>query len=278
MDLQLRGRTALITGGSKGIGRAAAESMAAEGCDVILVSRTLTALEETAGAIRSRFQVNVRVHAADIAVQGTAEDIAARFPEIDILVNNAGAIPGGSLGQVDGTTWRQSWQLKVFGYIDMCRAFYPLLRKRSPYSGSGATAPREASTAQFVPSIINVVGNAAETLDQAYICGVTGNAALYAFTRSLGGAAPNDGLRVVGLSPGPVATDRLVGLMKKKAADRTGDAERWQELFAPMPFGRAATPEEIGDMIAFLASPRSGFTSGTIVTIDGGMAARSRAF
>jgi hypothetical protein len=264
MDLQLRGRTALITGGSKGIGRAAAESMAAEGCDVILVSRTLAALEEAAGAIRSRFQVNVRVHAADIAVQGTAEDIAARFPEIDILVNNAGAIPGGSLAQVDGTTWRQSWQLKVFGYIDMCRAFYPLLQARS--------------SPAFVPSIINVVGNAAETLDQAYICGVTGNAALYAFTRSLGGAAPNDGLRVVGLSPGPVSTDRLVGLMKKKAADRTGDAGRWQELFAPMPFGRAATPEECGDMIAFLASPRSGFTSGTIVTIDGGMAARSRAF
>jgi 3-oxoacyl-[acyl-carrier protein] reductase len=278
MDLQLRGRTALITGGSKGIGRAAAESMAAEGCDVILVSRTLAALEDAAGSIRSRFQVNVRVHAADIAVQGTAEDIAARFPEIDILVNNAGAIPGGSLGQVDGTTWRQAWQLKVFGYIDMCRAFYPLLQKRSPYAGSGATAPREASTAPFVPSIVNVVGNAAETLDQAYICGVTGNAALYAFTRSLGGTAPNDGLRVVGLSPGPVATDRLIGLMKKKSADRTGDAGRWQELFAPMPFGRAATPEEIGDMIAFLASPRSGFTSGTIVTIDGGMAARSRAF
>lgn len=279
MDLLLRGRTALITGGSKGIGRAAAESMAAEGCDVILVSRTLAALEETAGAIRSRHQVNVRVHAADIAVQGTAEDIAARFPEIDILVNNAGAIPGGSLGQVDGTTWRQSWQLKVFGYVDMCRAYYPLLKARSPYAaGSGATAPREAATAPFVPSIINVVGNAAETLDQAYICGVTGNAALYAFTRSLGGGAPADGLRVVGLSPGPVATDRLIGLMKKKSADRTGDAERWQELFSPMPFGRAATPEEIGDMIAFLASPRSGFTSGTIVTIDGGMAARSRAF
>jgi hypothetical protein len=264
MDLLLRGRTALITGGSKGIGRAAAESMAAEGCDVILVSRTQGALEETAGAIRARFQVNVRVHAADIAVQGTAEDIAARFPDIDILVNNAGAIPGGSLAQVDGTTWRQSWQLKVFGYIDMCRAFYPLLQGRSSSS--------------FIPSIINVVGNAAETLDQAYICGVTGNAALYAFTRSLGGTAPNDGLRVVGLSPGPVATDRLIGLMKKKSTDRTGDAGRWQELFSPMPFGRAATPEEIGDMIAFLASPRSGFTSGTIVTIDGGMAARSRAF
>jgi NAD(P)-dependent dehydrogenase (short-subunit alcohol dehydrogenase family) len=265
MDLGLRGRTALITGGSKGIGRAAAESLAAEGCDVILVSRSLAALEETAAAIRARHQVSVRVDAADISVEGTAEAIAARFPEIDILVNNAGAIPGGTLAEVDGATWRRAWQLKVFGYIDMCRAFYPLLAARAAAGG-------------HTPAIINVIGNAAETLDHAYICGVTGNAALYAFTRSLGGKAPEDGLRVVGLSPGPVATDRLVGLMRKKAADRMGDPERWRELFAPMPFGRAATPQEIGDMVAFLASPRSGFTSGTIVTIDGGMAARSRAF
>lgn len=307
MDLHLRGRTALITGGSKGIGRAAAESMAAEGCGVILVSRTISALEETAAELRARHQVNVRVHAADIAVQGTAEDIAARFPDIDILVNNAGAIPGGSLAEVDGTTWRQAWQLKVFGYIDMCRAYYDIMKGRAggvaPPPAKGAApgpsqsprpvddyrpsdkgpggsraTPAEPSDKPFTPVIINVVGNAAETLDQAYICGVTGNAALYAFTRSLGGAAPDDGLRVVGLSPGPVATDRLVGLMRRKAADRTGDPERWPELFAPMPFGRAARPEEIGDMIAFLASPRSGFTSGTIVTIDGGMAARSRAF
>ena len=264
MDLHLRGRSALISGGSKGIGRAAAESLAAEGCDLVLVSRTLATLEETAVAIRARHQVSVRVRAADLSVQGAAEDLAAQFPDVDILVNNAGAIPGGSLAQVDGTTWRQAWQLKVFSYIDLCRAFYPLLKARS--------------SPAFIPCIVNVIGNAAETLDHAYICGVTGNAALYAFTRSLGGAAPNDGLRVVGLSPGPVATDRLVGLMRRKAADRRGDPERWQELFASMPFGRAATPQEIGDMIAFLASPRSSFTSGTIVTIDGGMAARSRAF
>lgn len=259
MDLGLRGRTALITGGSKGIGRAAAESLAAEGCDVILVSRTQSALETAAEEIRGRHQVNARAHAADIAVQGTAEELALLFPQIDILVNNAGAIPGGSLQQVDGTTWRSAWQLKVFGYIDMCRAFYPLLAKRGGV-------------------IVNVIGNAAATLDQAYICGVTGNAALEAFTRSLGGGAPADGMRVVGLSPGPVSTDRLVTLTRRKAADRFGDPERWRELLAPMPFGRAATPQEVGDMVAFLASPRSGYTSGTIVVIDGGMASRSRAF
>jgi NAD(P)-dependent dehydrogenase (short-subunit alcohol dehydrogenase family) len=259
MDLGLRGKTALITGGSKGIGRAAAESLAAEGCHVILVARTEAALAAAAKEIRSRFQVNVRAHAADIAVQGTAEALAGLFPEIDILVNNAGAIPGGSLQQVDGTTWREAWKLKVFGYIDMCRAFYPLLTHRGGV-------------------IVNVIGNAAATLDQAYICSVAGNAALEAFTRSLGGGAPADGMRVVGLSPGPVATDRLLTLTRRKAAEQFGDAERWRELLATMPFGRPATPQEIGDMVAFLASPRSGYTSGTIVQIDGGMASRSRTF
>jgi len=131
MDLHLRGRTALISGGSKGIGRAAAESLAAEGCDLVLVSRTLATLEETAVAIRARHQVSVRVRAADLSVQGAAEDLSAQFPDVDILVNNAGAIPGGSLAQVDGTTLRQAWQLKVFSYIDLCRAFYPLLKARS---------------------------------------------------------------------------------------------------------------------------------------------------
>lgn len=258
MDLGLRGRTALITGGSKGIGRAAAESLAAEGCDVILVARTQSALEAAAEEIRARHQVNARAHAADLAVQGTADELALLFPATDILVNNAGAIPGGSLLQVDGATWRNAWQLKVFGYIDMCRAFHPLLARRGGV-------------------IVNVIGSAATTLDPGYICGVAGNAALEAFTRSLGGAAPAEGMRVVGLSPGPVATDRLVTLTRGKAADRLGDAERWRELLAPMPFARAATPQEIGDMIAFLASPRSGYTSGTIVQIDGGLASRSRA-
>lgn len=258
MDLGLTGRTALVTGGSKGIGLAAAECLAAEGCDVILVSRTRAALDEAAARIRTRHQVNARAHAADLAVQGTAEDLARLFPEIDILVNNAGAIPGGSLAQVDGTTWRQAWQLKVFGYIDMCRAFYPLLAKRSGV-------------------IVNVIGAAARTLDPGYICGVAGNAGLEAFTLSLGAAAPADGLRVVGLSPGPVTTERLVTLQRKRAQDRFGDPERWPELLAGMPFGRAATAEEIGAMVAFLASPRSAYTSGTIVTIDGGATSRRTA-
>ena len=96
-----------------------------------------------------------------------------------------------------------------------------------------------------------------------------------AFTKALGGAAPEAGLRVVGINPGPVATDRLVMLMKKRAQDQLGDAARWPELVTTMPFGRPARPEEIAAAAVFLASDRSGYTSGTILTIDGGLANRN---
>ena len=83
---------------------------------------------------------------------------------------------------------------------------------------------------------------------------------------------------MVAVSPGPVATERLVGLMKKKAQDRTGSADNWKDLFKPLPFGRGATAEEIGAAIAFIASERSAYTSGSIVTIDAGLSARAQAF
>jgi 3-oxoacyl-[acyl-carrier protein] reductase len=184
--------------------------------------------------------------------------LARQFPDIDILVNNAGAIPRGKLLDIDEATWRTAWDLKVFGYINMCRAFYALMKARQ----AGV--------------IINVIGNAAHTHDPDYICGVTGNAALTAFTQSLGSVSVRNGVRVVAVSPGPVATDRLVTLMRKKAQERTGNAENWRDLFKPLPFERAATAEEIGAAIAFLASEHSGYTSGSITVIDAGLSARAQ--
>jgi NAD(P)-dependent dehydrogenase (short-subunit alcohol dehydrogenase family) len=118
--------------------------------------------------------------------------------------------------------------------------------------------------------IINVIGSAGEKFPTNYIAGAAGNASLMAFTRALGKGAPADGLRVVGINPGPVETDRLVMLRRAEAQQKFGDAERWRELSASMPFGRAASPAEIGNAVAFLASPMSGYTTGTILTIDGG--------
>jgi 3-oxoacyl-[acyl-carrier protein] reductase len=257
MDLGLTGKTALITGGSRGIGRAAAELLAAEGCHLVLVARTAGDLDVARAAIVGAANVGVDVVAVDLSISAEIGRLAARFPDVDILVNNAGAIPGGDLIEIDEPTWRAAWDLKVFGYINMCRAFYPRMAAR----GAGV--------------IINVIGAAALTRDPDYICGATGNAALVAFTQSLGSVSVRAGVRVVGINPGPVATDRLVTLYRKKAQDRGLDPDSWRELVKPLPFARAATPQEIAAAIAFLASERSGYTSGSVIAIDAGTAARS---
>jgi 3-oxoacyl-[acyl-carrier protein] reductase len=260
MDLNLRGKTALITGASKGIGRGSAEVLAEEGVNVILVSRTKADLDAVRDTIASRCNVRAEVHAFDISDSANVDRLAAMHPDIDILVNNAGAIPGGNLQEIDEARWREAWDLKVYGYINMCRRFYALMKQR----GRGV--------------IINILGMAGERMDAGYIAGSTGNAGLMAFTKTLGGAASADNLRVVGINPGAIATERLVTIMKKRAQDRLGDADRWEELMKPLPFGRAGTSEEIGWMVAFLASDRSAYTSGTIITIDGGAANRGPMF
>ena len=243
MDLNLTGKRVLVTGGSKGIGRACAEAFAAEGAKVKIASRNL--------------QPGPDAKAIDISQRGAAEALASWAGELDILVNNAGAIPGGDLLKVDEETWRKAWELKVFGYINLTRAVYAGMKKRK----SGV--------------IVNIIGSAGEKLDAAYIAGSTGNAGLMAFTRALGGASHADGIRVVGINPGPTGTDRLVTLYKQRAETLLGDAARYEELFNNMSFGRPAKAAEIAAAAVFFASERSGYTSGCILTIDGGLASRS---
>ena len=255
MDLKLTGKTALITGASKGIGLATAHVFAAEGCHLHLAARTEAPMQEAAAAITAKHGVRVSVHALDLSSTAAMEQLAADCADTDILVNNAGDIPAGTLQEVGDTAWRAGFDLKVFGYITLSRAMYPRLKGRDGV-------------------IINIIGNSGENWDASYIAGSTGNASLMAFTRALGGASLNDGVRVVGINPGPVATDRMVKLMKRKAVDMLGDAARWEELNARYPGGRPATSEEVGDLTAFLASPRAGYITGTIVTIDGGIASR----
>jgi NAD(P)-dependent dehydrogenase (short-subunit alcohol dehydrogenase family) len=252
MDLQLAGKTVLITGGSKGIGRATAEVLAEEGCNLILVARDAAMLNDAAAAIRAKRQVNVRTIPADLSSDASVRKAAAEAGEIDILVNNAGAIPPGDVLSIDDETWRRAWDLKVFGYISFCRAIYAQMKARK----AGV--------------IINVIGAAGEEFPTNYIAGAAGNASLMAFTRALGKGAPADGLRVVAINPGPVETDRLVMLRRAEAQQKFGDPEKWRDLTAGMPFGRAASPREIGNAVAFLASPASGYTTGTVLTIDGG--------
>src|ERR1700726_268512 len=252
MDLGLRGRKALVTGASKGIGQACAEVLAEEGGDIVLGPRTAADLDKVRAKIAGEHNVSVRYVAVDLSDSRNVDKLAAECADTDLLVNNAGAIPGGNIAEIDEARWRQAWDLKVFGYINMTRRFYALMAQRK----------------QGV--IVNILGAAGENPDFDYVAGSSGNASLMAFTRAIGGTAPRDGLRVIGINPGPVMTDRLVTLMRTRAQTQFGDAERWAEYMKPLAFGRAAKPEEIAWMAAFLASDLSAYTTGSIITIAGG--------
>src|SRR3954451_3598330 len=209
MDLNLKGKRALVTGGSKGIGKACARVLAEEGCSVMIASRDGAALEAAAKDIKSKTGAEVKWKAADLSQRGVAEDLAKWAGDLDVLVNNAGAIPGGDLLKVDEDTWRRSWDLKVFGYINLTRRIYAGMKERK----SGV--------------IVNIIGSAGEKLDAAYIAGSTANAGLMAFTRAWGGASHAAGVRVVGINPGPISTDRLTSLYKQRAETLLGDASRY---------------------------------------------------
>ena len=260
MDLGLKGKTAVVTGASKGIGFAIARGLAAEGCAVHIVARTHSAIESAAQSIRKQYATDVKAHALDLARSENVNALIDATGTPDILVNNAGAIPGGDLQAVDEARWRAAWDLKVFGYINLCRGYYSAMRR------------------QRKGVIINVTGLAADRLDTGYIAGSTGNSALNAFTRTLGSYSIEDGIRVLAVSPGAVETERLVTLMKTRAADKLGDPERWREFVKGLPLGRPASVEEIANVAVFAASGRASYLSGTVITVDGGHNARNSAF
>ncbi|MCZ6628069.1 MAG: short-chain dehydrogenase/reductase [SAR324 cluster bacterium] len=257
MDLDLKGRSVLITGGSKGIGRAAAEGFAAEGCNLHLVARTEEQLEAAKEELQTAHGVQVAVHPMDLSQPGAVDQLIQASPDADILVNNAGAIPGGNLDAIEEERWREAWDLKVFGYINMTREYYRRMRER----GGGV--------------IVNVIGMAGERPDAGYVAGSAGNASLMAFTRAVGSRSLDDGIRVTAINPGLVETERAATLLQTRAEMQFGDRERWREFYEPLPLGRAAKAQEVADLVVFLASARASYISGTVYTIDGGASGRS---
>jgi NAD(P)-dependent dehydrogenase (short-subunit alcohol dehydrogenase family) len=252
LNLGLANKEVLITGASRGIGAAVAQSFAAEGANLLLNSRNAEHLKCLADTLRAKFDVRVDVHPADLRDSDQLNELAAASSTVDVLVNNAGDIAGGSLSSVDEKLWRHSWDLKVFGYINLSRLIYDAMKAK----GTGV--------------IINNIGAAGEQPSFDYVAGAAGNAALMSFTRSVGAMSLFDNIRVVGVNPGPVATERSIGLKRKEAARRWGDERRYADIYREMPLGRPAEPREVADLIVFLASERAGYITGSIHTIDGG--------
>ena len=218
------------------------------------MARSADRIEKEAAAIGKETGVNVRTQAADLSGAAAREQIAHAFPDVDILVNNAGAIPGGSIDQVDEPAWRAGWDLKVYGYIGLTRLYLKKMKERR----SGV--------------IINIIGAGGERLDFELYCGAAGNAGLMAFTAPSAAPAPQFGVPGARRQSGP-GDDRPRRSARPKAGGGTlRRRECWRETFKKMPFGRPATCDEISASVVFLASDLCSYTSGTIVTIDGGIA------
>ena len=253
MDLGLSGKTAIITGGSKGIGRAAALRFVQEGASVLVCARGQQALEEIAAAARKAAEgarvVTVPADLTRPADIGLVVSEAVRtLGRVDILVNNAGsARPGEFLKHAD-EVWQDDFELKFFGYVRMAREVMPhMARERSGV-------------------INNVIGTGGLRPSAGYMVGGAANAALNHFTKALAQEGSKHGVRVVGINPGPILTERL-----QLFTERSADGRNLDEIYARMtPLKRPGQPEEVGDLIAFLSSPRAAFIHGANITIDGG--------
>ena len=240
MDLRLKGKSVLITGGSKGIGLACAKAFAAEGCRLHLASRD----KERLNRARSELGGDVSIHSVDLRDGAALRQLAQDCGDVDILVNNAGDIPGGTIETLDEAKWRHAWELKVYGFVNLTREIYPRMKARK----SGV--------------IVNVIGMAGETHPFEYVCGAAANAGLAAFTKAMGKGSREHGVRVLGVHPPSTRTDRIVTLMKAAAKAKWGDESRYEELI-----GNVIEPEQVGDTVAFLASPRAGQLSGVVLNL-----------
>lgn len=252
MDLGLKGKTVLITGASKGIGLACAKAFALEGCNLHLASRDPGKLEEAKNEIAKIAKVSVTLHPADLSKGSVAKALVAACGPLDVLVNNAGAIPGGTVTAIDEARWRDAWDLKVFGYINMTREALAGMFERK----SGV--------------IVNVIGMAGVKPSAEYVCGAAGNAALIAFTKGVGAGTTTQGVRVLGVNPTATRTDRIITLSKNRAKSQLGDESRWEEMLTNLPFGRLAETEEVADAVVYCASNKASYLSGTVLDLDGG--------
>jgi len=259
MDLGLAGRVALVTGGSKGIGRACASALAGEGVQVAISARGCEALDDAAADIRANTGVNVLALQADVTrptdIEQMVAQVVKQLGRLDILVNAAASLPAGAFLELPDEAWLRAMESKCLGYVRCARAVVPQMIRQ----GAGGR-------------IINIAGTAAKKVMPGNIAASAANAALLIFTAGLAAEVAEYRILVNAVNPGPIATERLDTLLAARAATTNTSSEGvLAGIISQVPLGRLGTPDEVADVVVFLASVRASFITGTYLAVDGGM-------
>jgi NAD(P)-dependent dehydrogenase (short-subunit alcohol dehydrogenase family) len=258
MDLGIAGRVAIVTGGSRGIGRAVAERLCREGTHVAVCARNRDSLAEAQRALEALGAGRVLTVAADLTEAAAAERVVeaavAAWGRIDILVNNAGAARGLPFDELTHERWLENLQLKLFGYLRMARLVLPHLRK----NGWGR--------------IVNIAGVAGLQPSAVAMPVGLNNAGILNVMKALSDAEAANNILVTTVCPGPILTERQTTLLQDAARTKGITVEAAQrEATAAIPLRRMGRPEEVADAVAFLASERASYITGSLVIVDGGL-------
>ncbi len=255
MEMGLKGKIALVTGSSRGIGRGIALGLAAEGCDVMLTGRDAAALDETANAVRAKGR-RAAIAVTDLREKDAPEKLIAQvkreFGALDILVNNAGATKRGDFLALTDADWEDGYALKFFGHMRLARAAWPLLQERHG-------------------SLISIGGTGARKPTAQFTIGSSVNAAVAAFTKCLADRGKTDGVQVNCIHPSVVETDRTRRRIKAEV-ERTGKSAEQvrEEIFKEFNTIRFGTVEDVADLVTFIVSPRGSWLQGATIDLDGG--------
>lgn len=256
MELELTGKVALVTGANRGIGAAIAAELAREGMHLCLLARDSEKLEAVADSLRKSANINVQVIAADLRDPAVPEhaiaQAVAQFGRIDLLVNNAGATKRADFFTLTEDDWQDGFALKFHGYVRMTRASWPQLRKTEG-------------------SIVNIVGIGSRSGSAEFTIGGSVNVALLNFTKAMADIGISQGVRVNAVNPGLIETDRFTRNVERVMRDRgIAREEAMTFLVSSHRTTRVGRPDEIGALVAYLASAKAGFIQGSIIDIDGG--------
>jgi 3-oxoacyl-[acyl-carrier protein] reductase len=257
MDLQLDGKTALVTGGSEGIGKGIALALAKEGVDVAICARRKDVLEKAAAEIAKQTNRKIVAIPADLTKDADAKNFVEQghkaLGRVDIMINNAGSAPGGVIEHLSEADWAQALQLKFMGYVRCLRHVLPIMLKQ----GGGR--------------VVNLIGNDGVKPSYWEIAPGAANAAGQNLTLSLAGQYGKHNISFCAVNPGPVRTERWAGLVAAMSRDMKLPYEEADKL-APssIPMGRIAEVDEVANLVVMLASPLMHMVNGTMIEIDGG--------